>query len=514
MCNVTVIYKLAKKYIQVYCNFMKVLPVTFGIKNQFSANSLKLHNTNISAYLTADNTCDTFTSAKNDINFRGNISNFITGKNDLKRLAKNGHLSCIWCGGSMFMQSELDAFQHFSKRLASNSELFARVMMHFKDYLPAERVALIKQISHYNKAYPEQNLKFILNKMTPSAEKRLIRKQFFIMYKLKKLKPQLPIELHKDFDILMEHSKYRILGTPYVSEYSGKEFYYQLGNLSKTLTASRKEEILNMAQILTHPIFKESGGRLPEKWLKRFYKQTKIVPNAKGNYISPFDNNAKDKAKMLILNKINKIANDNNNTAITRLCNITKNKVLGKPTSVQFSNKAFNFKLHEIIENIENKGLIEKFNKIVSKLPTSLDNKDAFIVKYKNDSTDTIISKLLADSLVTLEHITPILRNTSDKEIKIRNKDLAKSARIKRGTDNIGNWALAHSWCNCLHGSKNIKNENFPFSKEAGIKYFKTLVHDVNNGLLSAESVIAMAKNYFEQTGIRIKLKGMKYTRE
>ena len=64
MCNVTVIYKLAKKYIQVYCNFMKVLPVTFGIKNQFSANSLKLHNTNISAYLTADNTCDTFTSAK------------------------------------------------------------------------------------------------------------------------------------------------------------------------------------------------------------------------------------------------------------------------------------------------------------------------------------------------------------------------------------------------------------------------------------------------------------------
>ena len=102
----------------------------------------------------------------------------------------------------------------------------------------------------------------------------------------------------------------------------------------------------------------------------------------------------------------------------------------------------------------------------------------------------------------------------SDKEIKLRNQDLAKSVRIKRGTDNIGNWALAHSWCNCLHGSKNIKNENFPFSKEAGIKYFKTLVQDVNNGLLSAESVIAMAKNYFEQTGIRIKLKGMKYTRE
>lgn len=513
MCNVTVVYKLAKKYIQVYCNFMKVLPVTFGIKNQFSANSLKLHNTNISARFTADNTCDTFTLNNNSINFNGNIPNFITGKNDLKKLAKNGHLSCIWCGGSMFMQSELDAFQHFSKRLASNSELFARVMMHFKDYLPAERIQLIKQISHYNKAYPNQNLKFIFNKMTPAAEKKLIRKQFFIMHKLKKLKPQLPIELHKDFDILMEHSKYRILGIPYVSEYSGKEFYYQLSNLSKTLPAPIKEEILDMAQILTHPIFKEAGGGLPEKWLKRFYKQTKIAPNSKGNYISPSDKNAKDKVKLLVLNKIIEITNTNS-PAVTKLCNLTKNKVSSKPVSVQFSNKAFTFKLHEIIDNLQDKALIEKFNNIISKLPTSLGNKEAFIVKYKNEPTDTIISKLLADSLVTLEHITPILRNTSDKELKTRNKDLAKSARIKRGTDNIGNWALAHSWCNCLHGSKNIKNEKFPFSKEAGIKYFRTLVQDVNNGLLSGESVINMAKNYFEQTGIRIKLKGMKYTHE
>ena len=73
---------------------------------------------------------------------------------------------------------------------------------------------------------------------------------------------------------------------------------------------------------------------------------------------------------------------------------------------------------------------------------------DAFIVKYKNESTDTIITKLLADSLVTLEHITPILRNTSDKDIKQLNKNLAQNNKIKRGTDNIDNWALAHGWCN------------------------------------------------------------------
>ena len=121
---------------------------------------------------------------------------------------------------------------------------------------------------------------------------------------------------------------------------------------------------------------------------------------------------------------------------------------------------------------------------------------------------------MLEDSLVTLEHISPILRNTSDKNYRIKNNKLTKNFQIIRGTDNIGNWALAHRWCNAIHGSQNIKNENFPFSKMAGIKYFKTIVQDANKGLLSGESVIKMAKNYFDQTGIKIKLTGLKYTPE
>ncbi len=493
---------------------MKVLPITFGIHNPFSANNLKSASTSISGNSISQNNIDTFTRNNNDISFNGKIPTFITGKNDLKRLAKNGHIGCIWCGGSMFIQNELDMFHHISKRLASSSELFSRVILHFKDYLPPERIKLVKQISHYSKAYPNHDLKYIFNKMTPPSEKRLIHKQFFILQNLKKLKPELPVELHKDFDILLNHSKYRILGIPYVSEYSAKEFYYQLSNLSKNLPSPRKESILNTAKILTHPIFKEIDPEIPDKWLKRVYKQTNISPNTKGNYVSPYAQNAKEKLKLVLLNKIISLAKEGNHQSIIDLCNLTKNKVIGIPVTSKFSNKAFNYKLNEILEDVKDEKLLKKFSRITKKFPTSLDNKDAFIVKYKNESTDTIISKMLEDSLVTLEHITPILRNTSDKEIKLRNKDLAKNSRIKRGSDNIGNWALAHRWCNALHGSENIKNENFPFSREAGIKYFRTLVEDVNKGLLSGESVINMAKNYFEQTGIKIKLKGMKYTHE
>lgn len=493
---------------------MRILPITFGIKNQNSAiNSQPLFSPVSKNYILPDN-IDTFTSNNSNISFNGKYQPFITNKNELKKLAKNSHLGCIWCGGSMFMQNELDTFQHISKRLASNSELFSRVMLHFIDYLPPGRIKLVKQISNYSKAYPNNNLKFILNKMTPSAEKRLIHKQYFILHNIKKLKPELPLELHKDFDILLNHSKYRIQGIPYVSEYSAKEFYYQLNNLAKTLPLKEKEEILKAAQILTHPIFKEADQQIPGKWLKRVYQQTKINPNTKGNYVSPDDFEAKDKLKLILINHISQLAKNTNNPSIIKLCDLTKNKVLGNPVKVQFSNKAFIYKLYEILENVKNEKLVKKFESIIKKFPTSLDNKDAFIVKYKNEPTETIISKLLADSLVTIEHITPILRNTSDKELKLINKNLGKNNKIKRGIDNIDNWALAHSWCNNLHGSKNIKNENFPFSKEAGIKYFETLVKDVNQGLLSADSVINMAKNYFEQTGIKIKLTGMKYTKE
>lgn len=497
---------------------MKILPITCALKPQYSAINTQSFSTPISlnSATPIKNYSDTFNAKYySGISFNGKYPNqLITNKNELKKLAKNGHLGCIWCGGAMFLQNELEMFQHISKRLASNAELFSRVILHFKDYLPPERIKLIKQIANYSKAYPNKDLKFVLNKMTPAAEKRLTNKQFFILHKIKNLKEILPTELHKDLDTLIKYSTARIRGVPYVSEYSAKEFYYQLNNVSKTLPLKAKEEILKTAQILTHPIFKEPTPYLPEKWLKKVYQQTKINPKAKDNYVSPNDLEAKKKFEIILLNKISQLAEKNNNSSIIKLCALTKKKILGIPVQVQFSNKAFNYKLHEILDNVKDEQILNKFTKLTQSFPTSLDNKDAFIVKYKNESTDTIITKLLEDSLVTIEHITPILRNTSDKDIKQLNKNLAQNNKIKRGTDSIDNWALAHSWCNFLHGSKNIKNEKFPFSKEAGIKYFETLVKAVNQDLLSARTVINMAKNYFEQTGIRIKLTGMKYTKE
>lgn len=453
----------------------------------------------------------TFTG--NPIPYKRKYINTIFG---LKELAKAGHQCCIWCGNPMFHSTELDAFQHVVGRLTKSSELFSRVMMHFKDYLPPEYAKLMKKISVYSAVYPNQSLKSVLQKMLPEAQKNLEHKQFFVFHKIRKLRSKLPEEVQKEFDILLEESACRVSGEPYIATFSAKEFSYQLNNLSKRLLSNtQKQRVSQITGILTHPALKENSNADAVKFLKTFYRQLKIDPHAKGNYISPNDPDWRTKANLLVVKLINEIGQKQKEKEICKLCDRTVDIILQKPTVIPFSNKAFGYKLNEILEGLNNKELQEKFNQVTKGFPTSLYDMNAFLVKNKNVSEETWLSNLLKNSEVTLEHLVPILRNTSLKQLRKPTKEgLNTASRTRKGADNIGNWALAHAWCNVKHGCLNIKGDKFPFSKEAGIKYFQTLIQDANDGLLAGETVINMARSYFDETGIRINLKGLKYTPE
>ena len=475
---------------------MRILPVFLGINN--------LNNKDGCKRLTPANYPRMKTSFIQDtVTFGGGI----TTPNGLKELAKNGHLRCIWCGGAMFHSSELEKVIFASKKYTKDCSEFVAYMENYKEYFSPEVNNLLKQISAYSQVYPKQSLADIIHKMLPDAENKLVQKQQFIFHKLNKLKSLLPSETQKEFDILLDSSKKRILKIPYTSEYSAKEFYYQLTGLTKNSDNKKVKKLPVLANMLNHPIFKEEPGPAPAKFLEKFYKNAGINPNLKGNYISPRDTDWRTKLKVLVINEIERIAQGAGRSDIERLCKLTRNKALGKPSVVPFSNKAFVYKMNEVLSGIKDKELIKQFNAIASQLPTSVDNMNAFVVKYKNSPEGVLIEKLLSMFLVTTEHIVPFLRKTSAGELKHRLND-------RKGVNKLENWSLAHFCCNNLHGSKNIKGENFPFSKEAGIQYFQTLIKDANEGRLLGSSVIQMAKNYFLETGIKINLKGLKYTSE
>lgn len=494
---------------------MKILPVSFNLNNY----TLGKRNNNVQVGTKLPVAQDSFVASKGEkLTFEGKFRPkhfYITSPSELKTLAQNGFLHCIWCGKPMLHQSETEYLLNKGRRLSRNSENLTKFLTKIKDYLPPEYIKLVKHMSAYAATEPNATFETIIKKMLPQANAKLLHKQFFVFHKLQKLRSSLPVELHKDFDILLQNSKNRVLEIPYESEYSAKEFCYKLNVLAKSVSSPvRKKKMIRFANILMHPTFKEQDSKFSKKFHSGLYRQLNLDPEEPANYINSNDKEWKQKVELLVIRELQKLANKEGRSDIVNLCETTKDKINGVPTVVQFSNKAFKYKLGEIVDNLQNKELKKKFFDIADELPSSLDNMYAFIIKNKNANAVVFLQKLFEQSQVTLEHIVPILRNTSAAELKHQNRGLQAGEKVTRGKNNLGNWSIAHAYCNGLHGHENIKGTNFPFSKEAGEDYFRTMIEVANNNEISGASVIQMAKNYLKETGIKIKLKGLKYSPE
>lgn len=439
---------------------------------------------------------------------------YINSLDGFKALSQKRHLSCIWCGKPMLHTEEMDYFIKLLNQYTPNGDNFTKIMQRLQDYFPpkSELSKFTKRIAAYNSAYPNQSLKHLIYKMQPEAEKKLVNKQSFVFQKLEKLACKLPQEQRMAFESLMANSKKRIYHIPYVSEYSAKEFAYQLDNLTKSLKGTPVyNKIQNIKNYLTcDTLTTQKSEKCPQKFINNLALQFPLQQNTKEQIKRMNYPEWQTQLRLLLLNEIKDTAEKILRPDIKKLCQTTQDKALGIPTTVQFSNKAFIYKLNEILDKINNEPLKNELNKTAEHLPSSFDNIDAFIIKHKYASEETILNNILRLIQGTLEHIVPILRHTNSTDLKAQ----IEGIRRQKGKNEIENWALAHSWCNTLHGSRDIKGENFPFDKGAGEKYFQTLIQEANNGHFAGKTIIQMAKNYFTETGIKINLKGLKYSEE
>ena len=332
-------------------------------------------------------------------------------------------------------------------------------------------------------SYPKAKINKVLQVLSPESEDRLIDMQKEIFAQIINLKKLLPENSRPELDRLIQNSFDCINGKAFIQDYSAKEFNYQLKKLSESLNNTQTTAYVNnMATLLTHPIFKATDIPLNQKIMSNVLRTTKAA-----HYnIDLTSNNAKEKVQLFIINKIKKAAENENNTSIINLCDITKKRLLGEPAYSKFSNKAFTYKLNEILENPSNTDEIKEiFNNICTKLPKSSNSIDAFIVKNKDATNMTIINNLLDQYMVTIEHIIPSSIG---------------------GANDISNWALACKKCNGIHGSDDIKT-NYPFDREAPQKYFNTIIEDCNNqNFFLPKDVKNMADNFRVTTGIQVDL--------
>lgn len=433
-----------------------------------------------------------YSKIENAPNFQG-ASSIIKSKSAYRNYAKNGHVGCIYCGKGMFVQEEIDKLLCRAPYISKNAKVFVEEMSAFNDYFHKNQKIVLKKIAAEAENRPELSVSNIINSIAPKAEKQVIERQMAVFRTMKHLGELLPDEKADAIKKLIEQFKCRIKGIPYADEYSGKEFFYQVTKLAESIVdKSVANTIYETTQFLGHPAFKSKNGCLPKRVIDKFYK---IMKNTRYRkiFISPNDTKGAEKAQKFILLKVKDIATQAKRADIVDLCNVTERKINGLPVVLKFANKAFSYKMNEILQG-EDKNVIELYRKLIKKFPTSTNNVNAFIIKHKNSSENRFLLDFLDWSKVSIEHVKP---------------------RYKKGADNMGNWVLACRYCNGVHGSDDIYGENFPFNKSAGQRYFGTLIKDANeNGLFDPKDIISQIKNFRQQTGIKIDTSKLKYSPE
>lgn len=410
-----------------------------------------------------------------------------------REYAKNGSIGCVWCKRRMFTTPEKNSIMASCQSLNYNAYNTSEFLLNFSHYFTQDKINLLKEIKNISNHHRGMDFKSAIKKCLPKAESELIKEQDTIFEELFQVtKGRLPEDTRKDFNKLISQSIKRIHGIPYVSKYSAKEFYYQTLQLTKTFSNEKDAKKINtLAHFLTNPEFKEDPIiPLNKKIISNMYKHTNFKRIKKSN-LKPDTPNVRKILQRAIIRHIMELAQKENRDDIISLCEINLKKIDGKPVILQFSNKAFRYKLAEILTGINDKQLIEDIEEVTSKLPTSVSNINAFIVKHKDAANSTIISNLLNTASVTIEHLVP---------------------KSRGGEDIMGNWALACSSCNGVHGHKIIKGDKFPFDRHAGQEYINRIIADANErNLFSSNDIIEMRKNYYRETGLKLNISKLKY---
>ena len=78
-----------------------------------------------------------------------------------------------------------------------------------------------------------------------------------------------------------------------------------------------------------------------------------------------------------------------------------------KKILIPFSRKNFIYDLDTLLENLPDEKIKKKMHDIAERLPTSREYTSAYIMKYKNESSEKIVYRLLWPFLASVEHILP-----------------------------------------------------------------------------------------------------------
>lgn len=153
----------------------------------------------------------------------------------------------------------------------------------------------------------------------------------------------------------------------------------------------------------------------------------------------------------------------------------------------EFKRKTFITKFETILKAKKNSAVREHLVRIATKLPTSYEDKNAFIVKYANRSAEAIGLRMLRYSMKTVEHVTPQNCN---------------------GENHIFNYILECMRCNSFRQDRPMVQqlEEYPEMFSNAQKQMDNFVNWANEGILNKWYIIKIQQRIYNESEKTLKL--------
>ena len=404
----------------------------------------------------------------------------IKSPGEFKALTKTHAIHCPYCKRIMLYGGTLEKFLK-SGLFDMPAKFVTEILKPYKKTFRGGHKMVYSMINNFAIKNPKMGLDEIIQTMYSHSLKKLRKSQTEVFKELITAASDLPQELNGPFRKFMKNQHKKLNGIPCQQDFSGKTYSYKLYKMLQTVsTRETKTRLIEIAEILSSPMFKDLSAEIPIDVLNKVTKG-KTIKDGTANSLIKY-----------ILDEVQNYGQSINRKDIVNLC-ITSRKMLNEqPVVVPFSNKEF---MHDLVKTqllpIKNTPLYTKIISIAQKLPNSETNVNSFIVKHKYADSKTIGYKLLEPGITTIEHIKP---------------------RSENGVDALKNMALA---------CKADNNERQSISQVVYLKkwpnknpqiYFNDIIKISNKeSLILPSDIVEMSRSFFEEGNVKIDLSRLKH---
>lgn len=412
----------------------------------------------------------------------------IQTQKEFRELTRNRIIHCFYCKTPMINPKYIEELKEqgvFSRPIKE----FVQEIAPYKEYLKPHCLEIFNKIETFAKVAPQTHLSQIIQILHNESIKNLREIQRPILEQIEQEGNNLSPKCRKEFKRIMQLHKNRLDGIPQIEEFSAKDFGYKIKRCCETITNQRIQyELIQYANAIDHPAFKEEILQLPQKVLRTIFKDASTL-----NYSFPI--NARS-IQTYIIESIKQRGIKLERNDIIELCKNAEKMLSNTQVIVPFSNKNLGYDISETIKNFTNNNIYEqranneayeKIKRLLKKLPTSESNKNSFITKYRRADDDTIGYYLLKPSNCTIEHLI-----VESRHIPIVNK--------------IWDWVLACGPCNNKRSDGNLAKylEQYPLEHQQ--TYFNDIAGVVNDEILDLSDFLIQRNIILNEGHIKLSI--------